>query len=110
MISFTKEQQEHIDSHYMLLPVDADGVPIHVGDSIEYPNGDNDVVRFITFNDNVPTFNEIGWIASKCRHVKPRTLIDVLADFAADVEKGRNDYDMASWYADEIRELLGVSE
>lgn len=74
------EIEAEIAEKYMLLPVDADGVPIHVGDSIEYPNGRRDIVRFITVNDNAPTFNESGWIASKCRHVKQRTVEDVLEE------------------------------
>ena len=85
VIAFCQRINQEIDSRYMLLPVDADGVPIHVGDSIEYPNGRRDIVRFITVNDNVPTFNEKGWIASKCRHVKPRTVEDVLREFAQDI-------------------------
>ena len=34
-MQFTDEQQRFIDEHYQLLPVDADGVPIHVGDDME---------------------------------------------------------------------------
>ena len=32
---FTDEQQRFIDEHYQLLPKDADGVPIHVGDVLD---------------------------------------------------------------------------
>lgn len=71
---------DEIESAYMRLPVDADGVPIRVGDEIEYPNGRRDVVRFITINDNLPTFNESGWVASKCRHVKPETIEGIIAE------------------------------
>lgn len=103
--------EAEIAERYMELPVDADGVPIHVGDSIEYPNGERDVVRFITVNDNMPTFNESGWIASKCRHVKPRTIEDVLYECFHDC---MYKYPMGiepiiSKYADELREL-GVGE
>lgn len=31
-MQFTDEQQRFIDEHYRLLPVDADGEPIHIGD------------------------------------------------------------------------------
>jgi hypothetical protein len=34
MIEFSEEQQQWIDSHYVLLPKDKDGVPIHVGDEM----------------------------------------------------------------------------
>lgn len=104
-----KAIEAEIAERYMELPLDADGVPIHVGDSIKYPNGRWDSVRFITVNDNAPTFNERGWIASKCHHVKPRTLEDVLADFCrestgASLEETN---ELLRRYAAEIRELLG---
>lgn len=38
-MSITDELQRFIDEHYQLLPVDADGVPIHVGDVMEWPDG-----------------------------------------------------------------------
>lgn len=34
-MQFTDEQQRFIDEHYQLLPKDADGVPIRVGDVME---------------------------------------------------------------------------
>ena len=46
---------------------------------------------------------------AECRHAKPRTLEDVLADFAAEVENGRNHIETARRYADELREM-GVGE
>lgn len=33
-MQFTDEQQHYIDEHYQPLPVDADGVPIHIGDEL----------------------------------------------------------------------------
>ena len=36
-MQFTDEQQRFIDEHYQLLPVDADGVPIRVGDVLDPP-------------------------------------------------------------------------
>ena len=107
------EIEAEIESRYMLLPVDADGVPIRVGDTIEYPNGRRDVVRFITVNDNMSTFNERGWVASKCRHVKPRTIEDVLIDMleaAVGYSDAHTEVSLVAVekYADEIRELMEV--
>ena len=34
-MQFTDEQQRFIDEHYQLLPEDADGVPIRVGDTLD---------------------------------------------------------------------------
>lgn len=111
--SIADEIEAEIAERYMLLPVDADGVPIHVGDTIEYPNGKRDVVRFITVNDNMPTFNERGWVASKCRHIKPRTIEDVLTDLVNEVARqghqiGLTGHELTMRYADEIRELMEV--
>lgn len=41
-MQFTDEQQRFIDEHYQLLPVDADGVPILVGDVMEFYGFDVD--------------------------------------------------------------------
>jgi len=110
--------EREVADRFVALPLDADGVPIRVGDTVEYPNGRRDVVRFITFNDNMPTFNEQGWVASKCRHAKPRTVEDVLEEFIAaydewdcntyDDERTAGRRELFAKYADEIRELMEV--
>lgn len=105
--------EAEVAERYIELPCDADGVPIHVGDTVEYPNGSRDVVRFITVNDNEPTFNEMGWIGGKCRHVKPRTLEDVLEALSWESEDLEYDGDrpaLIAKYAAEIRDLLGVKQ
>lgn len=122
LIKLTDAIEREIAEKYMELPVDADGMPIHVGDSIEYPNGTHDVVRFITVNDNVPTFNESGWVASKCRHVKPDPLKELLNDHLQEREKivrklerslitlgeAESEEDACDkLFAERIRELLG---
>lgn len=114
-LDIADEIEAEIAEKYMELPVDADGVPTHVGDTIEYPNGKRDVVRFITVNDNMPTFNERGWVASKCRHIKPRTIEDVLTDLVNEVARqghqiGLTGHELTMRYADEIRELMEVRD
>jgi len=131
MISFTKEQQEYIDSHYMPLPVDADGVPIHMGDAVEGELlFDNATVRgtvcaYHIHDDDEPgtvyirvkptkdtwTIKELQF--KRCRHVKPRTVEDVLIDamqFGFSSQAGDDVGDKAKEYAEEIRELMGGSE
>lgn len=98
--------EQAIADRYMELPLDIDGVPIRVGDTIEYPNGRRDVVRFITVNDNMPTFNELGWVASKCRHVKSETIEDVLREFEAEVESCNNTHETARRYAELIERMV----
>lgn len=97
---------DEIEAAYMKLPVDADGVPIRVGDEIEYPNGRRDVVRFITINDNLPTFNESGWIASKCRHVKPDTVEDIIAEVYHLVREAEDERGLIADYAERIRKAV----
>lgn len=117
MVCATKEEvleiadaiEAEIAERYMALPVDADGVPIRVNDRLIAYNERVDVegvgdgiVIYRTENDELCLmFNPAAAI-----HVKPRTLEDVLADFAADVENDRNTIETARKYADEIRELL----
>ena len=107
--------EAEIAEKFMKLPVDADGVVIHVGDAIEYPNGRRDVVRFITFGDSGPTLNEGGWLTSRCYHVQPRTIEDVLREFAKRVlnsghQWGLDAEETTAKYADELRELMGCAE
>ena len=104
--------QNEIDANYMRLPVDADGMSIHVGDSVNMEDSDKEFTVHLV-GDTCFRGQLLGTGAMEthysrcCRHVKPRTLEDVLADFAADVENDRNNIETARKYADEIRELLG---
>ena len=82
------EIQVEIDSRYMELPIDADGVPIHVGDTLElhgqYEEEGQYEVDGLTyygdcwyFSDGAGHhFNTFGW-----SHVKPRTLEDMMAEY-----------------------------
>lgn len=110
---------------FMKLPLDADGVPIHVGDLIEFGRkGERLEVTHIGWTKHGdPTIAyrrpngtlDCSCIGIECRHVKPRTLEDVLAAFAAELHSDRIDSldrrieRCAARYADEIREVLGVS-
>lgn len=102
--------EAEIEHDYMRLPVDADGVPIRPGDKLIAYNERFDVEGI---GDGIVIYrnedDELGELFNPAAtvHVKPRTLEDVLADFAADVENDRNTIETARKYADEIRELLG---
>lgn len=112
--------KDMIAEMYMPLPLDRDGVPIRVGDMIEY-EGDEDTYRlhaqgvYVYGNGLVGVMNErFGiWYPENCRHVKPRTLEDVLEEFYHDASDAdafctvKID-DVLDKYAAEIRELLGV--
>ena len=117
------EIQAEIDERFMLLPINADGVPIHVGDELECnANGyEGTFTVFAIGNDTVVGNHDIEWIrdnpskwfhvASFCHPVKPRTLEDVLSEFANRVcnsghQWGLDAADVVPQYADEIRELM----
>ena len=91
-----------IPSHYILLPVDADGEPIHVGDEMECITSLHpDVPK--AFKVQRISLESSGWTLvaypasykpENCRHVKQATVEDVLQEFAdqyafyKEVEKG----------------------
>lgn len=115
------EIEETIERDYMKLPVDADGVPIHVGDKLECnANGyEGTFTVFAVGDKSVIGNHEIEWvknnpsnwfhIASYCRHVKPRTLEDVLRELVECAEmpgEKLDDGDIEA-FADEIRKMFG---
>ena len=89
-VQFTPEQQRYIDEHYLLLPVDADGVPIHVGDSIVW--GESNRIFKIYAVDESGAIGNSGenhslsehWLSSvNCRHVKPDPVKELLEEFVS---------------------------
>ena len=118
------EIEREIAERYMPLPVDADGVPIRVGDTLEcHANGYDGVFDTFAVGDdcvigNHPeceVFNDPFkgiHVARYCRHVATRTIEDVLKAFFHDALDAdafctvRLD-DVLAKYAAEIRELMG---
>ena len=125
LLIIADEIEAEIERDYMRLPVDADGVPIHISDVLECDaNGYKGTFTVFAIGNNTVVGNhDIEWIrdnsskwfhvASFCCHVKPRTLEDVLRDVwneALDYAKSdmwRNPDEVFAERADEIRELLG---
>lgn len=119
------EIEQEIAEHYIELPVDADGVPIHVGDVIQFVNeqgGTGAKVEVCAISKHYAYYGEGKhfYKASMCRHVNPRTLEDVLKELANEVWEASCTC-QTTWsdsgldgieerYAAEIRELMGVSE
>lgn len=107
---------------YMPLPVDADGVPVRIGDVMEFaydPPQDQPIFEVSGFDAKGALFyvprGEIRarktTTASVVRHHNPRTLEDVMHDV---MQFGHDDNtvgERADWviakYAAEIRELMG---
>lgn len=112
------EIEREIAEKYIELPVDADGVPIRVGDYLQLGDTRGEVVA-LTY---CPSNGKLPWEwqcdtgdwynTAFAYHVKPRTVEDVLEEFlhtAADAcaETNRELEEQISKYADELRELLG---
>ena len=98
--------EQEISGRYVLLPVDMDGVPWHVGDVTENGN----TVNAICFDHHGCHFsntrNDID--PSIHRHAKPKTLENVLCDMIH--ECGCIDAlaeTIADKYAKQIREMIG---
>lgn len=118
-----KKVLETLERDYMELPVDADGVPICVGEDVVRTNDrlQPETVCIIGIGGRSVFFKHEGRIkqnvAHNLHHVKPRTLEDVLREFTDEVIEwsgysgpvsgDRTWSGMAAKYVDEIRELLG---
>lgn len=108
---------DEYDQTHMVLPVDADGVPIHVGDVVDSGLDSGKVLRLELWADGWVVVFDVGrgntsrYESTALRHVKPRTLEDVLRDFASRVlnsghQWGLDAPDMVPEFAAEIRELM----
>lgn len=117
--------EREVSERYIELPVDADGVPIHEGDVIQFVNeqgGTGAKVEVCAISKHYAYYGEGKhfYKASMCRHVKPRTLEDVLKELANEVWEASCTC-QTTWsdsgldgieerYADEIRELMEVDD
>ena len=79
------EIEAELSEKYMALPLDADGVPIRIWDVVQFVNregGTGAPVEVCAVSDHYAYYGEGKhfYKASMCRHVKPRTVQDVLHD------------------------------
>lgn len=79
--------EREIAERYMELPVDADGVPIHLGDELDNINkSERYKVTSIGDNGYIRIYSDTGWIhSSQCRHVKPDPVKELLEKLVRDV-------------------------
>lgn len=82
--------EAEIVERFMELPVDADGVPIKPGDIMQFRN--DAPVRVDSIGNSKCYVGDFGWFGGNggfygkgtlkcCRHVKPRTIEDVMAEY-----------------------------
>ena len=113
---FADEIQAEVDSKYLLLPVDSEGVPIRVNDMLRR-DGDGSIRKvYAVGNDTFVTWDSCeeryGLRApSLWSHVKPRTVEDVLMELVDETARqghqiGLTAQEIVTKYADEIRELM----
>lgn len=113
------------DMYYLKLPVDADGVPIHVGDTLEFGESFNQgivkavnecMVISLHMDCDYTNYAKYGllWDAGSCRHVKPDPLKELLtemldrnSDGIGYREFGGDFESFVKSYAERIRELMG---
>lgn len=111
LLDIADEIEREIAERYMELPLDTNGVPIRTGDIIEFgKKGERlEVTHFGWTEHGDPTIAyrrpngtlDCSCIGTECRHVKPRTLEDVLQDAGVSVAAIED-------VAAEIRELMEV--
>lgn len=118
------EIEAEIAERFMELPVDADGVPIRVGDRLEGWKFPIDEISFaatgIALDNCDGEHVTVHMLETDLHHLKPRTLEDVLREFSDEVIEwsgysgpvsgDRTWSGMAAKYIDEIREMMGVCE
>lgn len=100
LLAMCDKLEREISERYMELPLDADGVPIRIGDTVrEVDDRVPMKVMSLTFYEDCVDVNACGMNPNLLRHVKPRTLEDVLLDAGVSIAA-------ISDVAAEIRELL----
>lgn len=109
-----KAKLDAYDETHMLLPIDADGVPIRVGETCyDKHTGEQFEVSSVEWNNvcwSAWSKPETRHIYSEVTHVKPRTIEDVLreiVELAQYPSAGKIDDGDIEGFAAEIRELLG---
>ena len=110
---YIDEIEREIAERYMELPVDADGVPIRVGDEVFIDPVSKTVYEVEAVGDGFVVFDGMFERSSNdCRHVTPRTIEDVLRDCCNEWnEHCGGDWEQGVYakYADELRGM-GVGE
>lgn len=107
------EIEREIAERYMELPKDADGVPVRIGDKMTNINKPSDEYTVTSITESgCRVYGDCAFIkTSQLRHIKPRTVEDVLEEFlraSADVcaEANCELEEQIARYADELRDLI----
>lgn len=125
------EIEREVSERFCELPVDEDGITIHVGDMVQGLGDSGPVQHLELWDDAWVVVFEFApgqftrYSGDAVRHVKPRTIEDVLEDFVRNgvepISRENREVDLSDVafcidkgemrkYAAEIRELMGVGE
>ena len=74
-------------SGWARLPKDADGVPIRVGDEVEFFNGNHDYVRLLALRESGWSVNSLEWNPASLRHHHEPTVEDVLEELLREYDR-----------------------
>lgn len=115
VLEIADEIEQEITERYMELPVDADGVPIHVGDCLQLGDTRGEVVAltYCPANGKLPwewQCDTGDWYNTAfAYHVKPRTVEDVLHECFHDCmyKYPTGIESVIAKYAEEIRGMMG---
>lgn len=117
LVEMIEAVEHEVSERFMELPVDADGVPIRPDDLMActaFDTNNFDGKEHVMAVGNGFWVDKDGCthIPSETRHVKPRTIEDVLSDavgelFNADISTGSTEWDeVIAKYAEEIRGMM----
>lgn len=104
-----------IEAQYMRLPVDADGVPIRLGDEISIVGREDGVAASIEINDRGFAYVGVrphGWsVPTRCTpeeviHVKPETVEDIISEVYHLVREAEDERGLIADYAERIRKAV----
>lgn len=96
--------EAEISERYMPLPLDADGVPIRIGDTVrEFDDRVPMKVASLTFYEDCVDVNTCGMNPNLLYHVKPRTIEDVLGDL---IELCHNTFGSSCMFERDKQEII----
>jgi len=101
--------EAEVAERYMLLPVDADAIPVRLGEElVSLDTGERGIVTGLTDNSVQCDATALWELACHYRHVKPRTVEDVLREFAEGIKGQNKDFGelLINTYADELRGMM----
>ena len=92
------------DERYMRLPVDADGVPIHLGDTLKWPDGGR--LTVIGIGSGVVFYEDdegVQWTTTGNKHHCVLSVEDVLREFGDEVRRCCDTEDTIAEYAKKLQ-------